>query len=220
MDLFSGNKPWSSCSSENLWSRLSSGCHVANIISDEYSDNRLLQDFMLHCLTSRQSLVFIASENRIANMEGFLEGAGYNVFNLKLKDSIIFCEVEKLLSMFMINGWPDDVLFRYIISTLSARARRSSSGKVRVLSEVTSRLWSRGFKAAAIQVEHLWSKLCEAEQVQVVCRYAETDIEKGYHSALALCEHHSEVFKSKKAYPTDLMVVDKQGMDIGSLSGD
>jgi hypothetical protein len=213
MDFFSGNQPWSACSSENFWSRLSTACHVANITGDDYSDSRLVQNFLLHCLSSQQSLILIASESRIAKLESFLDNSGYNAFNLKLKDSIIFCEVEKILSMFMIDGWPDDVLFRYVISTLSARARRSSSGKVRVLSEVTSTLWSTGFKAAAIQVEHLWSKLCEAEQIQVVCRYAETDLERGYHSSLAICEHHSEVFKSKKFYPTDLMIVDKEAMN-------
>ncbi|MES2317168.1 MAG: MEDS domain-containing protein [Pseudomonadota bacterium] len=94
----------------------------------------------------------------------------------------------------MIDGWPDDNLFRQMVADLLGRVRQHHR-KVRAFGEMVALMWRAGQCDAAIHLEHLWSTLCANESFSLFCAYPKTGFAEDVDAAIAtICASHSTVY--------------------------
>src|SRR6478609_6371407 len=81
-------------------------------------------------------------------------------------------DAAELLSEFMIDGWPDEALFKNIVGPWIRRAYEGARRRrVVAFGEMVALLWAEGKRDAAVQLERLWNELARAELFSLVCAY-------------------------------------------------
>lgn len=112
-------------------------------------------------------------------------------------------DAAEVLSEFMIDGWPDEALFK---NTLGPLIRRAYEGgrrrRVVAFGEMVALLWAEGKRDAAVQLERLWNELARAELFSLVCAYPLLGFDREEHARLFfnICGEHSDV-NPAEGYP-------------------
>lgn len=100
---------------------------------------------------------------------------GYDVDALQKSGRLVFAPAEDLLSQFLVDGVPDEDLFKALLSTMIGKSRastgRGANGKVRVFGEMVSLLWNADV-GATISLEEMWSRIIDEHSVSLMCTYA------------------------------------------------
>ena len=129
-----------------------------------YEDNNAfihgLSEFVKEGLKAGDSIVVIATAEHLLALENQLRVDGFNIFYLTLRDQYIPLNADALLEKFLVEGWPDEVLFTHLVMTLAARALKNDR-HIRAYSEMAALLWLRGHRAASVQLELIWNKLLQ-----------------------------------------------------------
>lgn len=73
------------------------------------------------------------------------------------------------LSLFMVNGWPDERLFLKAIGDIVRKAARGR--RIRIYGEMVAVLWAEGRREAALRLEQLWNTLAEQCTFFLLCGY-------------------------------------------------
>ena len=89
----------------------------------------LLDGFVIGGIKAGDCVIVIATANHLAALEERLKIDGFNVFDLKLRDQYIPLYAEQTLSKFMINNWPDENLFRHLVTGLLHRAKEKQKAR-------------------------------------------------------------------------------------------
>jgi hypothetical protein len=100
---------------------------------------------------------------------------GYDLNALQESGRLVFMPAEDLLAQFLVDGVPDEDLFRAILSKMIAKSRSSTGkgalGQVRVFGEMVSLLWNADM-GATISLEEMWSRIIDEHSVSLMCTYA------------------------------------------------
>ena len=108
----------------------------------------------------------------------------------------------------MINEWPDENLFQYLLTNLLLRARKRDR-KVRAFGEMVALLWTKGFNGATVRLEHLWTRFCESEEFGLFCAYPKSGFtENAVDSIAKICGCHSKMIANIDNGNPELMVAD------------
>ena len=100
---------------------------------------------------------------------------------------------DDTLRRFMVKRWPDEKLFRDLVTKLLARAR-ARGRRVRAFGEMVALLWSRGDVAATVRLEQMWQQLCNLEKFALFCAYPKTGFTAGSDNSIReICAAHSMV---------------------------
>ena len=75
-----------------------------------------------------------------------------------------------LLGQFMMEGWPNETLFKKIIGQVIERAK-GKGHRLAVFGEMVALLWADGKHDAAVRLERLWNELAEAEAFSLLCAF-------------------------------------------------
>jgi hypothetical protein len=79
-----------------------------------------------------------------------------------------------VLSRFMINDWPDELLFQKAVTPIVIDALKASTARyprALVCGECAPTLMRQGKEDAAVRVEQLWDTLAQAYEVDTHCAY-------------------------------------------------
>jgi KaiC/GvpD/RAD55 family RecA-like ATPase len=100
---------------------------------------------------------------------------GYDVDSLEQSGQLAFISAEDLLAQFLVEGIPDEDIFKSILSGMIVKSKASTGkgtdGRVRVFGEMVSLLWNADL-GATISLEEMWGRIIEQHSVSLMCTYA------------------------------------------------
>ena len=193
MENLSASNDWKQATTEIFWGEIAPCEHVLQIYEDDQVFLDLLAGFVGGGLKAGECVIAIATTAHLIALDERLKQAGFNVFDLKLRDQYLPLNAEETLDAFMVNGWPDGVLFKYLVSNLVAKAKNRNL-KVRAFGEMVALLWAQGNSGATVQLEHLWNKFCENEAFSLFCAYPRSGFtQDANESVMNICGAHSRI---------------------------
>lgn len=194
------NKDWSRLSTYEFWKEIGPSDHVVQIYNEDYTFLNVLQGFVTSGFAANDCVVVMATDEHLHALEERLRFKGYNVFELKLQDQYIPLNARETLGEFMINNWPDEVLFRHTMSRFLVRAK-TRNRKVRAFAEMIALLWTQGNIAATVQLENLWNKMCHNEEFSLYSAFPRGSLnQRALESILYLCGSHSKIIKEDSSH--------------------
>jgi hypothetical protein len=188
-----GTYPWLHAKKDIFWGEIAPCDHVCQIYENNDAFLDLLTGFVSGGFSAGESVAVIASHEHLNFLHQRLQKEGINLFALELKDQYIPLSAEDTLSEFMINGWPDESLFHFTVSTLLDRAQKRGR-RVRVFGEMVAILWAQGNHGATVRLEHLWNKFCETQAFSLFCAYPKSGFtENAEESLTQICCSHAKM---------------------------
>jgi signal transduction histidine kinase len=152
-------------------------------------------------LGAGDSAIVIATKSHREGIEARLQAHGLNTLNAMQQGRYFVADAAEMLNKFMVEGFPDALLFRENIGNLVIRARAAAGQGSRVVAfgEMVALLWEEGKYDAAIRVEQLWNELGREHAFYLHCAYRIKDFaqENDGASFLKICSEHAEVFPSE-----------------------
>lgn len=168
---------------------------------DEYLI-RSVTGFVAAGLRSGESAIVIATETHGNAIDQHLRDEGIDVDAAREDGTYITLDASEVLSKFMVNGAPDETLFREFIGELVRRAGQNSKG-VRAFGEMVAVLWADGNTDGAIQLEQLWNLLGKEQTFSLFCAYPMSGFSNAANGQplVHICKEHSRVIPGE-SYPS------------------
>jgi hypothetical protein len=163
----------------SFWREMRDGDHVCQVYESDADFLDSLTGFISHGLWNGESAVVIATPAHVTGLEERLRQSGLDLGHLRASDRFITLSPENTLAQFMVDGWPQADRFDATISAVCARARGRENRAVRGFGEMVVLLWERGEYAATVRLEHLWQKLAQRDNLQVLCSYPRRSFMRG-----------------------------------------
>lgn len=141
-------------------------------------------------------LVFVTEAHREGLLSRMLS-RGVDVDAAIQRRAYVPWDVREVLSMFMINDWPDAVRFSKAVGDLIKRAAKGIRGdthRVATCGECAPTLWARGEIEAAIRLEHLWDVTSRSHGVNTLCVYPELHRPENDQPFKNLCAEHTAFY--------------------------
>src|ERR1043165_8059574 len=110
---------------EVFWGEIAPSEHLVQIYEDEGVFLDTLEGFVSGGLKVGDSVILIATVAHLTALEERLRAGGLDVESARSQDRYIALVTEEVLEKFMVRDWPDDELFRKVVSDLITRARKS-----------------------------------------------------------------------------------------------
>lgn len=177
-----------------FWGELSACDHTVQIYEDDGAFLDALEGFVAAGIRQGDAIILIATPAHLEGLEHRLEASGFDVAAAIVRDQYIVLDAKRALSKFMVDGWPDEVLFEEFVDGLLARAK-GNHRKVRAFGEMVALMWAEGQCGATVRLEHLWSRLIERESFSLFCAYPKTGFTEDANDAIAqVCAAHSRLY--------------------------
>jgi hypothetical protein len=146
--------------------------HVVHLYEDHRFHLEAMSLFAGSALGQGEAAIVVATECHLRSLDDSLTEDGFEVEVLKQWGQLRMIEAEVLLASFMIDGWPDAVLFRNLVGGLIETARAAGPyRKVRVYGEMVDLLWKDSLLATQ-RLEEYWNEVIERHRVPLLCGYA------------------------------------------------
>ena len=177
-----------------FWGELPACDHCVQIYEDDGVFLDALEGFVAAGIRQGEAIVLIATPAHLQGLERRLGASGFDVAAAVKRGQYFALDAKQALTEFMVDGWPDEVLFEQFIGSLLARAR-GQQRQVRAFGEMVALMWAEGQCGATVRLEHLWSRLCQQESVSLFCAYPKTGFTENATEAIALvCAAHSRLY--------------------------
>ena len=187
------NDGWTPVSNHVFWGEIAPCEHVVQIYENDDVFLDLLSGFVSGGISAGDSVVVIATASHLESLDGRLKDLGHKVGALIRTAQYIPLDAEQTLSRFMVNGWPDETLFNYVVSDVISKAKENGR-QVRAFGEMVALLWAKGQVGATVRLEHLWNKFCENEAFCLFCAYPKTGFtQDASESVMHICGAHSKM---------------------------
>jgi hypothetical protein len=178
---------------EIFWKDRREAEHAVQLYSDVGLFLDALEGFVSGGLRAGEGVIVIASGPHLRALERRLQVRGYDLERARADDRYLTQEAESALSQFVARGCLDEVRFRQFTAPLLARAR-GRGRPVRVFGEMVVVLWTQGLAEATLQLEKLWTELCQAEGFRLFCAYPLGIFSPEAEAAIGeICAHHSRL---------------------------
>jgi len=193
MSLIHRNGDSLSGRSRIFWGEIAPCEHLVQIYQDDGVFLDSLQGFVAGGLEMNDGVIVIATAEHLAALEDRLLKQGISLHIARSRDQYIALEAEETMSQFMVNGWPDDVLFERMVTRLLERAR-GRDRRVRAFGEMVAVMWGQGLNGATVRLEHLWHKFCQREAFSLFCAYPRSGFTQDADASMKeICDTHSRV---------------------------
>jgi hypothetical protein len=179
---------------EVFWGEIAQCEHLVQIYGDDETFLDALGGFVEGGLRAGEGVVVIATAEHLRALSARLRAVGVDIDTPAMRDQYLSFDADRVLAMFMLNGWPDDYLFEQIVTTLIARAGKGGARRVRAFGEMVALLWSQGHAGATVRLEHLWNRMCEQRGLSLLCAYPKIGFTQDADASLReICAAHSKV---------------------------
>jgi hypothetical protein len=176
-----------------FWGEIAPCDHFVQIYEDNDIFLDTLEGFVSGGIRSGDSVILIATPANLKALEARLSAQGVDLSVARLRDEYIALDAEATLSKFMAGDWPDDELFKQVVTDVIERAR-GNGRRVRAFGEMVALLWARGDQAATVRLEHLWHSLCQTEAFSLFCAYPKSGFTMNVEASISeICATHSKV---------------------------
>lgn len=199
----SGNSNWISADVKNFWTDIAHSDHVLQLYENDGVFLDTLTGFVLDAIHANETVVVIATHAHLNSLERRLASYGHDVEALISDHQFIPYNAEDALSEFIINGMPDETLFKKAANKLFADARYNQR-PVRVFGEGTALLWKAGHQKGAIKLEELWCEFQEQHPHTLFCAYAE-DIVNDVNTSNLICNEHTKMISGSEKQITHVL---------------
>jgi len=178
--------------SEISWAEIYPREHLVQIYQEEGAFADSLEAFVAGGLRAGESVIVIATSEHLCELESRLLKHSIDLIAADLSEQFIALEASAVLAKFMVNGWPDDVLFEQVVMGLLKRAGKGGR-RVRAFGEMVAMMWARGQTAAAVHLERLWHKLCHKRGFSLFCAYPRNGFTENADASIReICAAHSK----------------------------
>lgn len=201
-----GNKSeWEQCTTHIFWGEIAPADHLVQIYENEEVVLDSLEGFVESGFKAGDSVIIIATDNRLKALNGRLQTHGFNLKKLQSTHQYMPHDANETLDKFMMNGWPDEVLFMKTVKEVITLARGKNKRRVRAYGEMVAVLWGQGHNGATVQLEHLWNKFCETEAFCLFCAYPKVGFTQDAESAIQhICSAHTKMISGIQKSKTDV----------------
>lgn len=176
-----------------FWGEISPCEHLVQIYQDDDIFLDTLEGFVGGGIIAGDGVVVIATDIHRAALEARLTNHGIDVAMKAAQNQYLALDAEETLSKFMIDGWPDEVLFRNLVKSILQRAK-DGGRRVRAFGEMVAILWAQGNNEATVRLEYLWHRLCREELFSLFCAYPQSGFTGDASASIKeICEAHSRV---------------------------
>ena len=154
--------------------------------------------FIEAALKSGNAVIVVATESHHANLSRRLVTDGFNVSAKIEEGTYIPVDVTDALSSFMVNDFPDSVLFRKSAGDLIMRAATGSKDEHRrvvACGEAVHILLAAGNLEGTIKLEQMWDEISESYEVDILCGYFRSAFTNEQDTSMIerVCAQHSAV---------------------------
>jgi hypothetical protein len=179
---------------ERFWRELAPCEHSVQIYGDDLSFMDALEGYVSSGLRGRESVIVIATAAHLHDLEKRLRANWLDVDRARWEDRYIALLAQETLSLFMVDGMPDEARFTKAIMPILCKARGPEDRRVRAFGEMVAILWAKGECPAAIDLEVMWNKLQAVEQFPLFCAYPRNGFEGDVSAAIqTVCATHSRI---------------------------
>ncbi len=177
-----------------FWGEMAACDHCVQIYEDDGVFLDALEGFVAGGIRQGDAIILIATPKHLAGLAQRLADNGFDVEAAIGRGQFIACDAKAALSQFMVNGWPDEALFRATVTGLLEQARVHSR-KIRAFGEMVALMWAEGQCGATVRLEHLWTELCREQEFSLFCAYPRTGFTQDASAALSeICAVHSKLY--------------------------
>lgn len=179
---------------ESFWGELAPCEHSMQIYESDAAFMDALEGYVASGLRRGESVILISTASHLHELEKRLRASWFDLDRARWEDRYIALLARETLSRFMVDGMPDEALFRGVVGGILDRARGAEGRKVRAIGEMVASLWADGNHAAAIALEGLWNKVQSREIFPLFCAYPRQGFKGDASASLrALCDAHSRI---------------------------
>ncbi|MEO6611357.1 MAG: MEDS domain-containing protein [Chitinophagaceae bacterium] len=198
---------WQQTKTEIFWGEIAPSDHVVQI----YENNNVFLDalagFVGGGINAGDCCIVIATDNHLKELEERLSNYGVQVPDLVSEKRYFPLNAEETLSKFMVNGWPDEVLFNKTVDEILENC--SPKRKIRAFGEMVALLWAQGHNGATVQLEHLWNKYCEKKSFCLFCAYPHSGFTRDMEQSIQhICGSHSKMIAGNHTQLTEVFYKD------------
>ncbi|HEV7230513.1 MAG TPA: MEDS domain-containing protein [Bacteroidia bacterium] len=184
---------WQVSNTRTFWTQLEPRQHLVQIYENDHVFLETLGNFVTNSIDAGSCVILIASTSHLVSLDDHLISKGYDVDTLRFWDQYIPIKAEECLASFMVDGMPDEKLFREKVTALIKRARVNGRN-VRAFGEMVALLWAEGNKEATMKVEALWNSYLSDESFSLFCAYPRDIFEDSSSVCIHdICESHTKV---------------------------
>jgi hypothetical protein len=177
-----------------FWGEMAACDHCVQIYENDASFLDALEGFVAGGIRAGDAIILIATPGHLEAIAARLAEGGFDVQAAAQRKQYIALDAKDTLSRFMVDGWPDDVLFHQTIKGILQQVR-STHRQVRAFGEMVALMWAEGNCGATVRLEHLWTRLCQQEAFSLFCAYPKTGFTQQPAQALAeVCAAHSRLY--------------------------
>lgn len=195
MSIYANNREGTG---EVFWGEITPSEHIVQIYDDSAVFLDALEGYVAGGLRAGDGVIIIgtpatrdAMDARLAQHEARGE---FNMRHARSSDQYITLDADETLSLFMRNGWPDESLFKDVITHLLGRSRGEGERRVRAFGEMVALLWAQGHNGATVRLEHMWHRLCQNQAFCLFCAYPRVGFtQRTDESICEICAAHSRV---------------------------
>jgi hypothetical protein len=196
---------WQQANPEVFWGEIAPCEHVIQVYENDDIFLDTLAKFAAVGIKSGECVIIIATQNHLQSLYFRLARYTINLQELIADEQYIPLEAEKTLDQFMVNGWPDEELFEQTISAIIERGS-CKNRRIRVFGEMVALLWGKGKTGATVQLEHLWNRLCEQNELTLFCAYPKVGFTNDINNSMqTLCECHSKIIDGSEITPIGVL---------------
>ena len=193
--------PWQKSNTTTFWAEIAPCEHVVQIYDNDDSFLDTLTGYVGTGINAGECVVIITTQAHREGLELRLATCGVNVDTLLTDNRYIPLDAHEMLAKFMVNGWPDDMLFHATISEVLERAMVRSR-TLRAFGEMVAVLWAQGHQGATVRLETLWNEFCMKYPFPLFCAYPKSGFTSDINKSIRhICSTHAKMVRASHKSP-------------------
>ena len=146
--------------------------HVVQLYQDQDFLNRAVCRFAGAALANGEGVILVPTVEHWNSFRPRMVAEGVDVEAAQKRGQLTIVDADELLPRFMRNSMPDSPVFLGLAADVVARARGGGRySKVRWWGEMVNVLWERGDLAASMNLEDLFDKLAQSQDIAIFCSF-------------------------------------------------
>jgi hypothetical protein len=170
MNRMSANESWQSASVYDFWKEIALHEHIIQLYDNEGILTDTMMGFVAAAIEADENAVVVATYKHLNALEDRMESYGLHIETLISDHKFIPINVEEIVGAFIVNGQVDEERMNKILVNLPLKAAYNQK-KYRMFGEMSSYLFSLGFKEAAIKLESAGNDFCKSIPGSACCVY-------------------------------------------------
>lgn len=175
------------------WTAMTGSDHFVQFYESDISIVNSVAEWLVHGLKTGETCIIAATRRHVDAIERVARDFGMDIDAAWTKGLYIPLDAEETLAKFMVDGMPDESLFKEVVGTLVQTA--SKRGRVRIFGEMVAVLLAGGNPDASLKLEELWNDLRGQTLFSLFCAYPIKGMSaSGRDNFMAeVCHGHSRV---------------------------